>query len=1318
MRHSIINRLRRVWSGVFAPVGRRSSAVARRSRQFAIEFLEERVTPVLGAFDIPGPILAGEGFDGVARFNLASGALLSTARHLLTAAHTGSAGSTAASRFTVLGPNGAVNISTPGAGFIQHPNYLTGPANDYDIGVQPLAELGPLTAERWDIYTDSDEVGNVGSLVGYGGTGTGTIGHSTDVNPNQYWSTSTGQDTNYQVVRFTITGNPTGGFFTVQLGNDPATQNVPYNTSAATLANRLDALVGVNQVLVRLVGDTDFDGIVDNFGNPHHGSFEALFRGTTADNHDMPEISVTDSLVSGDIVVEKLLDGGSERIKTGGTNYVGAVSADGFRLYADFDDGTAAADVLGDGLGQGANEAYGTWGDSGSPLFIDGKIAGVLEGLYNNTPQGVDARGFDGLGGSGDFGQIDSWARVSAHLAFINDVLDDPFDLVLNMENQPWGNDGVADTISITRLNDQLRIHIGGVLRYTEDIGLIQSVTIRGSDDNETITVGALGGSIPIHVYGGIGNDTLRASAVAVGAEVTLDGGDGDDTIYAGVDNFDDQVRGDVIVHGGPGADTLYIDDTGDANQLVAVPDIYVVNAGSFYKPNPWSADVSFDNSIQIVRIDANPDDNAVFVNSTAAGIMVSVFGNGGTDSFAVGDGDFDAHILGDLLVHGGFGDDTLVIDDHGDGGNDNHLLGPDTYAKANAPTTLTYQFMQQVLLNTSAWDQTVDLSGTEEAVDVTINTQGGEDNVRVHAVHETSSVAINTGAGNDTIEFTPDSRNLSQVNGAVFVDAGAGASDDLILRDDGPTHGVTGSSYTVLAASFDASGFGSLSYSNVEVMELWADQLDDTINIHGLAVAVDLTVRGGAGDDLVQVGAGDLDSTIFGDLSVYGGDDDDTLQFNDGNDDFGNDSYLLSSNQFSKAGTQNWGYLQIENVVLNASAFNNTVQLSSLVPVKLTINAWLGDDTIELGTGRADLIQADIHVNGSLGNNVIHINNQDTPGGHTYTFAGQTFDMTGAFFDSLSYTSIDDVVLYAGEANDTIDVQSSVLSTDLEVFGNGGVDTVNVATGDVDAIGGDLVIHGGNDDDAAIINDQNDLGNDTYTVTTNQVSKPNFLLLYDGLEALTLNAGADDNTININSTLPGTAVIVNAGAGVDTIHLSPLALHLGQIHGVVTVNGQAGKDQVIAHDEVFALGALNPYTLTRVKVGRAGFGGLVFDTIERLQLNLGTGNDTVNVTEFNRDVLFALYGNGGADTFNVTVFPSALDTGGHLFIDGGSPKNKHNGDCLNVNYASKPKVPHKPKVRHKKSPPKRAGTISVDYPGALYDIQYKDVEKVKLAKL
>jgi hypothetical protein len=113
------------------------------------------------------------------------------------------------------------------------------------------------------------------------------------------------------------------------------------------------------------------------------------------------------------------------------------------------------------------------------------------------------------------------------------------------------------------------------------------------------------------------------------------------------------------------------------------------------------------------------------------------------------------------------------------------------------------------------------------------------------------------------------------------------------------------------------------------------------------------------------------------------------------------------------------------------------------------------------------------------------------------------------------------------------------------------------------------------------------------------------------------------------------------------------------------------------------------------------------------LRLNLGPGDNTVNVTEFNGDVLFSLFGNGGADTFNVTVRPSDLVTGGRLFINGGD------GDVLNVLYATKPEVAKKPKVHHDQDPLTDSGTITVDYEdlGYLFQIDYVGVETVDIDK-
>ena len=86
-------------------------------------------------------------------------------------------------------------------------------------------------------------------------------------------------------------------------------------------------------------------------------------------------------------------------------------------LIYDFDDGTYANDYLGNyygirNLGLGLDEAITAPGDSGSPTFINGQIAGVCS-------YGSDFSG-DGLFGPGNY-QVD--VRVSAYADWINSVM-------------------------------------------------------------------------------------------------------------------------------------------------------------------------------------------------------------------------------------------------------------------------------------------------------------------------------------------------------------------------------------------------------------------------------------------------------------------------------------------------------------------------------------------------------------------------------------------------------------------------------------------------------------------------------------------------------------------------------------------------------------------------------------------------------------------------------------------------------------------------------------------------------------------------------
>jgi secreted trypsin-like serine protease len=125
-------------------------------------------------------------FDGVAEVVVetasgsfrGSGALLSTGRHLLTAAHlvTDSSGALdvlSASVFFDLPGGPPVEIA--GISFIPHPDWDGNYRRGNDLAIITLENYAPQAAQRYDLYDDTDEVGQVGTKVGYGRSGQGKV---------------------------------------------------------------------------------------------------------------------------------------------------------------------------------------------------------------------------------------------------------------------------------------------------------------------------------------------------------------------------------------------------------------------------------------------------------------------------------------------------------------------------------------------------------------------------------------------------------------------------------------------------------------------------------------------------------------------------------------------------------------------------------------------------------------------------------------------------------------------------------------------------------------------------------------------------------------------------------------------------------------------------------------------------------------------------------------------------------------------------------------------------------------------------------------
>jgi subtilisin-like proprotein convertase family protein len=145
-----------------------------------------------------------------------------------------------------------------------------------------------------------------------------------------------------------------------------------------------------------------------------------------------------------------------------------------------------------------SDEGFPADADSGGPAFIDGKIAGIMKGAVNPDHPGplrsdIDFNAPDRKGVfNSTFGEVASYIRVADFADdFIERIMRQPYDLVLDMNYQSKGNDGVGDSIILQRNEkDQLEITVQGLPPFIEpNTKNIKSIKIIGSGDDDTLTI-------------------------------------------------------------------------------------------------------------------------------------------------------------------------------------------------------------------------------------------------------------------------------------------------------------------------------------------------------------------------------------------------------------------------------------------------------------------------------------------------------------------------------------------------------------------------------------------------------------------------------------------------------------------------------------------------------------------------------------------------------------------------------------------------------------------------------------------------------------
>jgi hypothetical protein len=251
----------------------------------------------------------------------------------------------------------------------------------------------------------------------------------------------------------------------------------------------------------------------------------------------------------------------------------------------------------------------------------------------------------------------------------------------------------------------------------------------------------------------------------------------------------------------------------------------------------------------------------------------------------------------------------------------------------------------------------------------------------------------------------------------------------------------------------------------------------------------------------------------------------------------------------------------------------------------------------------------------------------------------------------SYEYADVSSLALLTGNANLTIDVLATGVSTDLDTVESNATILVG-DNGSLQNINGHLTVFdglilGGARATTLTIDDSADSGPRTVTLSSFTELLPTKTLfeMITGLApaaidyqsgsliSATVNGGSSGNTFNVQSIVGGTSVALNSGTGNDTINLNNIDAIQAPL---MLIAGAGTKDKLSLNDRP----SLAPRTfgLSATGITRPGAPAISFDsTLENLVVNGGRGGNTFNAAP-SPDTTYQLSGGSSIDTLNVDL--------------------------------------------------------------------------------
>jgi len=678
-----------------------ATATKLNRAKLGMQQLEDRLTPIIGAaamlangtFPLPA---ADTAWTGVVRVDApngwGSGTLLSTGRHILTAAHVidrdvdangdgrndrgdGQVDSgTFSVSFTL--PSGVTRtIRDIPAANVRIPTGWNGVSSaGSDLAVIELPALAAMTAERHDLYRGSDEASQTMTLVGYGVAGNGAVGTSS---ASPAGTRRAGQN------RFDLTSGDgkellhdfdNGLRANDANGNNNGVRNLGLGTAEATSGSGDSG--GGQFIGRRVAGVTRSSGggtasdtntaVNDTFGEVGWGtrvSVNASWIDTQTAGRYQLVLDLTAQATGNDGFVDVT------RVQRNGT-YVELFVNDA-RAHRELAANLTGVTILGsdDVDSVLANQ------DLGVPLTVDGR--GGTDRLVINHTSAANG-GADGVTVDSNAVAINSW------LAYYSGLEDLTVNTGGGADNVFVGSTRTGTVTTVKTEGAADRITVGARLdgtNWTMD-AIDGRLVIDGGTEADTLTFNDSGDATAntyaltagrltrtgaanvewsaaetLSLLAGRGADTITASSAPAGS--VIDGGAGYDRVTVGGGNLA-RVNG-LTVRAGANGGELTLDDTA-APKYGSEGNTYFVRNGEVQRQKPvfaagstvptqWSLDAEVDHSdFNTVAVKAGTGNDLIRLGTTSSGPITTIFAGAGHD-----------------IVIGGAADDTV----YGEGGND-----------------------------------------------------------------------------------------------------------------------------------------------------------------------------------------------------------------------------------------------------------------------------------------------------------------------------------------------------------------------------------------------------------------------------------------------------------------------------------------------------------------------------------------------------------------------------------------------------------------------------------------------------------------------